>query len=237
MTDSKRLYFLPIIARALQSDDPKQAMEKAFDDIKDLGKQEEYKEGFQQFMAFIKTAVKPSEEDSKQKLKTTRNAIYHLIYDLGTDTFDGDEKQKEALIASLKNVPEWDSEYERIKKEAQTLLLPEKPLEVEILRENQIIGSYPVSSDPTYISSVTPGKYIVRFSNGRSLWEGELTREDLIWAYAYPKKDLQMAAETETFKKEPTKKISLLNGEMLIHIYPELESGEMKIELGYEMGT
>jgi len=36
-------------------------MEEAFDVIRELGKQDEYKEGYRQFMEFIKAAFIPSE--------------------------------------------------------------------------------------------------------------------------------------------------------------------------------
>ena len=74
MTDSKRLYFIPIIARALSSDDPKQAMKEAFDEIRELGNQPEYQEGYRQFLEFVKAAVEPSGEEMYRKKQMTRNA-------------------------------------------------------------------------------------------------------------------------------------------------------------------
>jgi len=230
MTERKRLYFIPIIARALRSADPKGSMKKAFDEIRTLGKQEEYREGFQQFLEFIKTAVKPSEEESGEKTLELRNAIRQLIYDLATDTFNGDKEQEEALTNALRHVPDWDAEYERIKEEAQALLSPEEPLEIEILKDDQIIGSLPLSTDPTYISSLTPGRFAVQFSNGRLLWEGDLTKENLIWAFAFPEKNFDMAAETETSQRRPTRTLSLLDGELIIHVFAGLEAGQIRIE-------
>jgi len=232
MADSKNLYFIPIIARALQSDDPRQAMEEAFDEIKDLGKQAEYKEGLQQFMDFVKTSFDPSDQISEQKMELIRNALYRLIYDLSTGTYDGDEKQEEDLLATLKKNPEWNAEYERIKEEAQALILTEKPLELEFSREDQVIGSYPVSPDPTYIRSITPGKYRIRFSNGRLLWEGNLKKKDLIWASAFPEKELEMAAETEMTQRRPTRTIHLLDGEITLSVFAGLESGQIRIRSG-----
>ena len=232
MVDTKKLYFIPIIAQALESGDPKKAMQEAFNKIQALGTQPEYKEGFRQFLELVKTAVKPSDEDSEEKIQQIKNATYSLIYDLATDTFEGDEAQKEALINALEGHPQWKAEYERIKNEAQDFLAPETEIEIEVLRENQIIGSFLISTDPSSLGSISPGRYTVRFSNGRVLWEGDVSREDVLWTFAYPEKDLPMAAETEPSQREPTRTISLLDGELLMHIFAGLETGELRFESG-----
>ena len=232
MTDSKRLYFNPIIARALSSDDPKRAMEDAFSEIRKLGNQPEYEEGFRQFLEFVKSAITPSAQDSEERFQLVKNAIYRLIYDLATDTFDGDEEQKDALIKAFRNIPEWKAEYERIKEEAQAFQVPETPMEIEVLKGDRIIGSSAISTEPTYISPISPGRYTVRFSNGRVLWEGDILREDVIWAFAYPDKDLPMAAETEPSQREPTRTLSLLNGELIMQVFAGLETGEIRLKSG-----
>ena len=232
MKDSKILYFIPIIAQALSSVDPKQAMKEAFSEIRELGNQAEYEEGFRQFLKFIEVAVKPSDQDSKERVQLVKNVIYRLIYDLATDTFDGDEEQKDALLNAFISFPEWKAEYERIKEEAQAFEAPETPLEVEVLKGDQIIGSSVLSAKTTFISSISPGNYKIRFSNGRILWEGDILREDVIWAFAYPDKDLPMAAETEPPQREPTRTLNLLNGELIIQVFAGLESGEIRLKSG-----
>ena len=232
MTDSKRLYFIPIIARALSSDDPKRAMEEAFSEIRKLGNQPEYEEGLRQFLEFVKSAITPSAQDSEERIQQIKNAIHALIYDLATDTFDGDEKQKDALIKAFRSIPECNVEYERIKEEAQAFQAPETPMEVEVLKGDRIIGSSAISPESTSISSISPGSYKIRFSNGRVLWEGDILREDVIWAFAYPEKDLPMAAETEPSQRKPTRTLHLLNGELIMQVFAGLESGEIRLNSG-----
>ena len=232
MTDSKRLYFIHIIARALSSDDPKRAMEEAFSEIRKLGNQHEYEEGFRQFLEFVKSAITPSVQDSEERIQQIKNAIHGLIYDLATDTFGGDEEQKNALIKAFKSIPEWKAEYERIKEDAQAFQAPETPMEVELLKGDRIIGSSAISAESTSISSISPGSYKIQFSNGRVLWEGDILREDVIWAFAYPDKDLPMAAKTEPSLREPTRTLSLLNGELIIQVFAGLESGEIRLNSG-----
>jgi hypothetical protein len=64
------------------------------------------------------------------------------------------------------------------------------------------------------------------------LWEGDLSRQELLWAFAYPEKDLPMAAETELSQREPTKTLSLLNGELIIEVFAGLETGEIRLKSG-----
>jgi len=230
MIADKKLFFIPPIARALQSDDPRRALEEAFEEIRELGKDDEYQEGYQQFKEFIKTALTPSDEAPEQRMRLLKDAIHRLLHDLATDTFEGDEDQKEALIATLRSYPEWEAEYIRIVEELKALFPSNIQLKVELLRGNQVIASIPISSDPAVIDAITPGNYTFQLSNSRILWEGPLGKEDLIWAYAFPEKDLAMAAETETSEREPTRKISLLNGEITISVFPGLEAGQIRIE-------
>lgn len=232
MKANKNLYFIPIIARAFSSVDQKRAMKEAFSEIRELGNQAEYEEGFRQFLEFIEAAVKPSDQDSKERVQLVTNAIYRLIYDLATDTFDGDEEQRDALLNAFTNIPEWKAEYKRIKEDAQAFQAPETPMEVEVLKGDRIIGSSAISPGPTSISSISPGSYKIRFSNGRVLWEGDILREDVLWAFAYPDKDLPMAAETEPSQREPTRTLHLLNGELIIQVFAGLETGEIRLKSG-----
>jgi len=230
MIADRKLFFIPIIARALQSDDPRQALEEAFEEIRELGKESEYQEGYEQFREFIKTAMASSAEDSEHRVRLLKEAIHRLVHDLATDTFEGGEEQKEALLGILRSFPDWNAEYIRIVEDLQGLFPPGIELKLEVLKGNRRIGSFPISPDPATIGAITPANYTVQFSNGRILWEGELSKEHLIRAYAFPEKDLAMAAETEASKREPTKKISLLNGEITLSVFAGLEAGRIRIE-------
>jgi hypothetical protein len=232
MPNNNTLYFIPIIARAIESTNPKRAMIEAFDKIVELGEEPEYKEGYRQFSEFLKATFMPTDEEEDQKIELIKNAIRRLIYDLVTDTFEGDEERKEALVAAFKNNPQWNNEFNRIENEGRPFLTPEMPMEIELLIGENLVESFLISNIPTTISSIFPGRYVIRFSNGRFLWEGEIRREDVIWTYAFPQKDFPMAAKTETLHQEPTKTISLLDGELIIHVFAGLESGRLLIKSG-----
>ena len=230
MTNNKDLYFIPIIARALNNVNTRDAMDDAFQKIRKLGRQPEYFEGFRQFTEFVRAALKPSGVKGDQGIQLIRDVIYRLLYDLATDTFMGTEEQGQTLISTFRSIPHWNAEYERIKKEAEAFPAHEMPLGIEILKADHTLGSFPVSGLPDSVFSVSPGRYVSRFSNGRVLWEGVLTKEELIWAFAYPAMDLPMAAKTEAGQQAPTRAITLLEGEFIMYVFAGLEAGEIKID-------
>jgi len=231
MTDKKRLYFIPIIDRALSSDQPEEALKKAFEEIRELGKEPKYKEGFRQFQDFIEMAVKLPGKEPETKRQYIRNAIYQLIYDLVTDTFEESSDQKKSLIRALTKSPEWRVEYERIKEEMKPVLFPQPLLEIEVMKNDEVIASFPISEVPINLMNINPGRYTVRLSNGRVLWEGELTRKHLLLMDAYEDEDLHMAAKTGDEVK-PAISESLLVNELLMKVFLGLESGEMHFGRG-----
>ena len=236
MAENKGLYFISILSRALRSDQPEQAMKEAFDEISILGLKPGYGNGYSQFQKFVKEAFEPSEPDSPLVLNRIREAIYRLMYALATDTFEGSEEQKKLLISEFEKDPEWSSEYLKIQEEFQDSTDLESPLSFEILKDDQSFGSYPIGDSLLKIRGISIGVYTIRLSNGRVLWEDRLTREDVLWTYAFPDKELPMAAETEPLEKTPARTISLLEGEFVMKIIPGLESAMISIEKGLESG-
>jgi hypothetical protein len=232
MSDKKRLYFIPMIDRALNSDQPEEALKEAFEEIREMGKEPKYKEGFRQFQDFIEMTVKLPGKEPEAKRQRIRNALYQLISDLVTDTFEGSPDQKESLIREFTKNPEWRVEYERIKEEMKPLLIPQSLLEIEVLKDDEMIASFPVSEVPLNLLNINPGRYTVRLSNGRVLWEGQLLKKNLLWLEARGDEDLQMAAKTEEDAPRPTLSELLLGGDLIMEVIPDLQSGEIRFSHG-----
>lgn len=228
MSDKKRLYFIPIIDRALSSDRPEEALKKAFEEIREQGKDPKYKEGFRQFQDVIERSVTLPGKEPEEKKQRIRNAIYQLICDLVTDTFEGSPDQKESLIRALTKNTEWRVEYERIKEEMNSVLFPQPLLEIEVLKEAELIASFPVSEVPINLMNIYPGQYTVRLSNGRVLWEGELLKKHLLWLETHGDEDLPMAAKTEEDIPQPTLSEPLMGGELIMDVVSDLQSGEIR---------
>lgn len=81
------------------------------------------------------------------------------------------------------------------------------------------------------IPGMLPGSYSVRLATGRLLWTAKLEREDLQWAYAFPSKALRLAAESDESRVVCTREFQLLQDEIVVRVYPGIESGTIGIRI------
>lgn len=234
MSDSKRLYFIPIIDDALGSDNPEVALMGAFKQIRDRGMAKEYKEGFAQFRLFMGKIVEAYVENSPDREQLIREDIHSLINDLVTDSFEGSEEEKKALIESFAKNDKWQTEYARIKSEFADFMEPHPPMGVEVLKDGKPIASFAVTEIPIKLMNIDPGQYTIRLSTGRVLWEDQLLKNHLIWLDAYGDEDLRMAAKTEEddIATRPTVSDLLMSGELTMAVIPGLKSGEIRFDHG-----
>ena len=100
-------------------------------------------------------------------------------------------------------------------------------------KEGKQIGSIPFENRPASktIKNLKPGLYTITLDTGRILWQDRLTEKDLLWIYAFPEQDLAMAADTGEGKPRTTLEIELLDGEVTIRVFPEIETGRLELEI------
>jgi hypothetical protein len=234
MSDSKRLYFIPLIDNALGSDNPAVAFMGAFKKIHDLGITQEYKEGFAQFQLFMREIIEAYVENSPNREQLIREDIHSLINDLVTDSFEGSEEEKKALVESFTKNDNWQAEYARIKSELADFIEPHPPIGIDVLKGGEPIASFAVTEVPIKLLNIDPGKYTIRLSTGRVLWEDQLLKKHLIWLDAYADEDLRMAAKTEEddTAARPTVSNPLMGGELTMDVIPGLKSGEIRFDHG-----
>jgi len=229
---NKDLYFLRLIADALQQPDLKTAIEVAFKKIKALGQLPEYERGFRQFERFIAVMADSYQTPSQARKALINQILKDLGFQLATGLFTGDQKEAQALLGLIKSHPDLKKDYERLCKEAAKAITQQIGLKIIIDKNGETIISIPVVGGPfsKKIKNIKPGQYEVRFNTGRMLWQGELTDRDLLWTAAFPEKDMALAADTGEPAEHPTREISLLDGELMIRVIPELESGSIELE-------
>jgi len=217
---SENLYFITIIARALQEPDIEEALRKAFGKIKQMGAEERYAEGFTNFELFMEAAY------NRNQVTTTDHAR-ELIIQLGTGMFEGIAQEKETLLDIIASHPEWKAEYEAFcQMEADNDLTQNLPV-IEVSSDKGFVTRKTFEKVPGRESfdRILPGNYRIKLVNtGWIIWEGRLTANELI---EHEDKNLRMAAESED---DHDKKI-LLDGDMIVRTYAGPESGRIEIEL------
>ena len=229
MKEDHNLYFIPLLAKAFEGPDRATAFKNALSEIIRLGKSTEYKKGFEQFEQFVASGLQGLPEDSDDYTRLRDMLLQRLLTMLATDTFDGPEEVRKSLIKRIQSNPDLAHRYQELLEE----LSPENepPLEVELYKNDQLLGAQPLPSEQQGVSfdQIEPGNYSIRLSNGRVLWEDKIEAKDVIWALAYPEKEYPMAAATEKDESNRTKSIKLLDGELALFLYAGLESGGIEL--------
>lgn len=106
-------------------------------------------------------------------------------------------------------------------------------IEFVVERDGKHVGDISISPAETRgtIGGIVSGMYTVKMSTGRMLWEGSIVEDEVIWSKAFKGEPLRLAAATEGTQRACSKKIGLLNGEVVLCVYPGVEAGEMGIDL------
>jgi uncharacterized protein YaaR (DUF327 family) len=235
---SNELYFISIIAKALQEKDTEQSLKQAFKQIKSLGTRPGYEQGFEQFQRFMDTVnehVETGVPDSQFRDELAKE----LIVELATDTFEGSSKDKKKALDIIRSNPRWQEEYDKLVNEIEELSQVPEAVEIVISRDNEPFKSVTFDDVPgsKTIERITAGLYKISFASGQTIWEGKLGEQDLVWARAYPGRPFDLAADTTGRQPKPVKQISLFDGDIIISIYPSIESGSMNITINKIMDT
>jgi len=228
---SNDMYFMQIIAKALEQKDSEKSLKQAFDEIKSLGSKPGYEQGFRQFQRFMDTI---SDQAGKKETDTLdADLVSELIVDLATDFFEGSDEDKQRALSIIKSHPRLREEYDQLVADIEQLNRRPVAVEVSISRDNKWFKSVTFMEIPGSkgVNRIAAGVYNIAFAAGQVIWEGKLTVEDLVWSKAYPGRNFDLAADTTGLKPEPTKEISVFDGEITIQIFPSVESGSMKITI------
>ena len=159
-----------------------------------------------------------------------RDLLEELLTALVTDTWEGSEESRGVLLQVCNEHPLLQRELERVRSELAPHLVSE-PMELIIYREGDEKArvQVPLETRVVPVPEIVPGRYTLALSTGRVLWQGSILPREVLWAEAYPGRDLAMAARTEESRQEPTRSERLLAGELEVRLYPGLESGTLEI--------
>jgi len=233
MEHNKALYFIELLRLAFNNPDRKQALKSVVVEIKLKGSLLEYEEGYNNFKIFMKLIDELITSDSRIKAEIEIEILKTKLIDMAIDSFEGSDEEKQKFLKIIQNTTELRSEYEIIHDQFDEFLPSVIPIQIVVEKDGQSFGMFHIDSKTKVlkIKSIKPGKYSVKLSTGRVLWEGKLNEKDLFWARAYPEAKLPAAAETQSEiaqnKQKPTISADLLNKELTLNVFPWFESGTM----------
>ncbi|MDD3558267.1 MAG: hypothetical protein PHW27_06790 [Melioribacteraceae bacterium] len=218
MKKNKNLYFIPIIAKAFDSPHPDKSFRDSIDEITKLGKLDEYKDGYELFKRFMEEVIHSQAINKENKQKVFDKIITRIFSE---DTELSEEKLK--ILGMIKNNTMLNERYEKLYED----YFKQIPPEIELYKDGTKVSSIPIDKDSTKMvfNKIEPGYYSISFSNGRLLWESEITKKEIMWDEAFPEEHYPMAADTGEGKLDPTRSEEIVVGEITLSIFPGLESG------------
>ena len=220
---NNNLFFVPIIAVALQSSYVKRALRDAFREIKKKGSEQRYAQGYLNFELFM-------QEVYNRYQVTATDHVRELIAMLGTGMFEGPLQEKESLLNIINSYPDWKAEYEAFcRMEAHEDLTQDFPV-IAVLSEKGLVKEITFTKvlGCESVGDILPGKYVIKLVNTDwIIWEGQLTAEELISPEAHKSENLPLAAGAIP----PTGEIVLLGGDLILRKYAGTENGRIEIEL------
>ena len=197
---SNHLFFIKILHEALSAPDPAPALEAAFTKIEALGQQGDYRQGYEQFMAFMSLVKAEMDKDDYAAAGPADQAhMTHLA------------AQLQAALT--------EAEHDRVlpgivvEREGETVATI--PVEAK-----GMVGS---------VGGLLPGLYSIKLTTGRQLWAGALDPQELLWRDAFPEEALPLAADTDGVPPTPSKEFHLLGGEIVVRVIPGMQSGRLEI--------
>jgi len=215
------LFFIPLIARALQEPDVRRALAEAFGQIEQLANRSGYEHGYSQFQSFMSAVHRRRELLQQQSIR--RQMLECLMA-------DNSESERRILEAWLKHDSELKREYETLSRQ----LNPEERVpQLRLFREGTPIGqlTWQTTGGSLTIDDIIPGSYSLQLDTGLVIWEGMLTSRELIWKEAFGHRRLELAAEAGEIQRTPTRQVDIPDACLLLRIFAGIESGSMEIEL------
>lgn len=228
---SHELYFIPMLARALESADTRTALRRAFERIKRVGSEPRNADGFSSFERFMDEVARAEATTDDESAYT--HGIRALIVEMVTGTFEGDSEERRAAERFIRSTSCWRTELDELRAiwrgsgEASDVVV------VELNRGDECLAQIELTPGKQHyaVSGIEPGAHSLRVWTGQLLWQGELVREHLLWSEAFPGRALDLAAETGESILTPTMTDHLLDGELALTVYPGLESGRMELTM------
>ncbi|NUM53451.1 MAG: hypothetical protein HUU46_07395 [Candidatus Hydrogenedentes bacterium] len=225
---SEKFFFVPLLMNALAQQDAAVALREAFRTVVSLGRNPKYREGFvrfQEFMALVQAMAKERKE-RPSGAQDHREKIGLLSVHVQMD---------EAHELALSLAAQFDvAEIDALLREQEFVIEPGlDKVDICIQRNDGPLEPvvFGAGTDRSTVSRINPGHYRLVLSTGRVLWEGDLSKSDVLLAYAFPAVPMRLAADTGEDAERTTRRFSILGGEVSVSLYPGRQAGRMEFRL------
>lgn len=231
---SKELYFIPIIANALLSQTPDSALQDAFLQIQEMGKELEYVLGYENFLQLQEEAAKAADEvDISEQMVLADSILEGMMAALNAGSFKEDSDMHDTLLDIIRSRLEWQQRYEEFLERTSEGTLYKNCAKVSLHRDSEFLSSIqiPLASGKVFFDGISPGFYSLSLDTGLEIWSGQLGEEHLVWNCAHPEQPLEIAADTDKDSKAtPTLVTDMLDNSAQLSVYAGLESGTINIK-------
>lgn len=223
------LYFLRLLPDALTGEPGVIGrLRSAFRQIVELGKEPQFRRGYTQFLTFMAAVDACHRRNSKVPEKLAGEFIDDQ------DSFDALQSSSESkLMAILAELPEFDDLREALNEELWDSSKEKDHVKLLLSRDNASPVAIDLGSGESgkvEIPHLIPGRYGLSLATGMVIWESELTKQDLYWAYALPDEPLRLAADTGDLPERPSRQLEILEGEIVLAVFPGRDCGRMEIQ-------
>jgi len=212
--NNNELYFIPILIKAFEKEELDSSVESAINEIEKLGKKKEYKKGYEQFEKFLVAGWHSIRGG---------NYIIKILAGIGMYYISQSETEKEVLISKIESNMELKRGYQKIQK----LFGNPISLGLELYKGAKLLSEFFLDDEEKEISHIEAGNYSIKLNNGRLLWEGKITKKEIL-IDKNERNNYKMAAATSESQEKPTRTIELINNEIQVLVFAGLENGKLK---------
>jgi hypothetical protein len=228
------LYFLIPISKSIGQRISPNSLDEALETICRLGQIPGYEDGWRQFVAFAgEIANRRSIAQSPSTTLENDRAFLHEKAARWNKFEDTTKPESASLIRGAQVIADDEIYYRELYGE----LYPTYPLdrfEFRFQRDAESIDRFYLSkTEPRFtIRHIVPGHCSLYLSTGRLIWRDSLMASELFLGLARPGRPVKLAAQSpDSPLPEPTRTLSIYDGEVVLEVFPGIEFGHIEIAL------
>lgn len=224
-----KLHFLKLIQDAFDSNDARESLRQAMAELKAKRDDPDYRETYGGFIGFLDAVAEAVSSDQNLRDTIREQLDSEALIEILLSDFTGDDAEREKILSQAKEA----AGFEALRDEIESFLEKQPDLELEVWKDNVLIAQAVCDSAhmPVEISDFSPADIVVKLSNGRVLWSGGITENEVRWKTAFPGKEYPAAAMTEPTKVPASISELLLGGSLRFEVFPGIESATLRLSL------